>query len=173
MAAVLVGNLARFRDPSLEQKEVKRKPDGTKTDGLKIEVAQSNREHAKQNGRSTKRRNRKNTNLQVKRSTRPKTDGLKMENEVTSVKRRNLPKRGKNEVTRMVLNLKRSILRLTTKMGIAYLARRATGNCRRSKKQNGQQRWQKKEERGDGKDAKAEKGTKNEESLRKRKKKLG
>ena len=83
-----------------------------------------------------------------------------MENEVTSVKRRNLPKRGKNEVTRMVLNLKRSILRLTTKMGIAYLARRATGNCRRSKKQNGQQRWQKKEERGDTKDAKAEKGTK-------------
>ena len=95
-----------------------------------------------------------------------------MENEVTSVKRRNLPKRGKNEVTRMVLNLKRSILRLTTKMGIAYLARRATGNCRRSKKQNGQQRWQKKEERGDTKDAKAEKGAKNEESLRKRKKKL-
>ena len=46
-----------------------------------------------------------------------------MENEVTSAKRRNLPKRGKNEVTRMVLNLKRSILRLTTKMGIAYLAR--------------------------------------------------
>ena len=47
LAEVLVGNLARFRDPSLEQKEVKRKPDGTKTDGLKMEVAKSNRENAK------------------------------------------------------------------------------------------------------------------------------